>query len=60
MMLHTPYGAKLLRNTFDKVDGYIRKNDGTKCPALFHSDGKYERIFDRIRYAKKQYFRCLF
>ena len=29
---------------FDKADGYIRKYDGTKYLALFHSDEKYERI----------------
>ena len=35
---------------FDKVDGCIRKYDGTKYLALFHSHEKYERLFDRIRY----------
>ena len=45
----TPYGAKPLHSIFDKVDGYIRKNDATNYLALFHSDEKYERIYDRIR-----------
>ena len=30
----------------------FKKNDKTKYLALFHSDEKYERIFDRIRYLK--------
>ena len=42
--------SKLLCITFDKLDGYIRKCDGTKYLALFHSNEKYERIFVRIRY----------
>ena len=28
----------------------VRKYDGTKYLALFHSDKNYERIFDIIRY----------
>lgn len=36
---------------FDKIDGYIRKYDSNECIASFHSDEKYERIFDRVRYA---------
>ena len=39
----TTYGAKA-RITSDKVDGYIRKYDGTKYLALFHSDKKLDRI----------------
>ena len=35
---------------FDKLDGYIRKNDATECLALFKSDEKCERIIDGIRY----------
>ena len=35
---------------FDKIDGYLRKYDGTNPLALFHYDGKHERISDRIRY----------
>ena len=50
-MLHTKLkGAKFLRIIFDKVDGNIRKFGGTKYPELFHSNKKYDRIFDRIRY----------
>ena len=30
--------------TFDKLDGYIGKYDGTKYLVLFHSNEKYERI----------------
>ena len=38
-MLYTkPYGANPLRIIVDKVDEYIRKNDSTKCLALFHSN----------------------
>ena len=35
---------------FDKIDGYLKKYDGTNPLALFHYDGKHERISDRIRY----------
>ena len=35
---------------FNKIDGYLRKYDGTNPLALFHYDGKHERISDRIRY----------
>ena len=35
---------------FDKIHGYLRKYDGTNPLALFHYDGKHERISDRIRY----------
>ena len=35
---------------FDKIDGYLRKYDGTNPLALFHYDGKHETISDRIRY----------
>ena len=39
-MLHkkTLYGAKPLCIIFDRVDGYIRKCDGTKYLVLFHFD----------------------
>ena len=53
--LHT--GAKPLHIIFDKVDGYIKKYDRTKYLALFHSDEKYERIFDRIKYLFILYIR---
>ena len=58
MMFHTKsVCVKPLHIIFDKVDGYIGKYLG-----LFHSDEKYEKIFDRIRYCyiKKQYFRRSF
>ena len=35
---------------FDRIDRYLRKYDGTNPLALFHYDGKHERISDRIRY----------
>ena len=44
-----PYGAKPLCILFDKVDGYIRKNNRTKYLVLFYSDWKYEVIFAKIR-----------
>ena len=50
-MLHankTLYGKKPLYIVFDKVNGYIRKYDGSKYLELFHSDETYERMFDRI------------
>ena len=46
----TAYDAKTLHNIFDKEDGYIREYVGTKYVALFDSDEKIERYFDRIRY----------
>ena len=46
----TQHSAKPLRIVFDKIDGCIREYDGTKYLALFHSNEKYERIADRIRY----------
>ena len=46
----TLYGTKLLRVIFDKVDEYIRKCDCMTYLALFHSNEKYKKIFDRIRY----------
>ena len=45
-----PNGGKPLGITFDKVEGYSRKNDGTKCLVLFRSDEKYDRIYHRIIY----------
>ena len=59
----TPYGAKSLRIIFKKVEECIRICHRTKYLGLFHSNDKYERMFDRIRYhimSKKQYFRCSF
>ena len=46
----TRYGVKLLYIIFEKVDGYIRKFDGTKYLAFFHSNEKYKRIFAKLRY----------
>ena len=46
----TPYGTKPLYTIFNEVDWYIRKYDGTKYLALFHSDEKYEKIIGRRRY----------
>ena len=43
-------GGKPLGITFDKVEGYSRKNDGTKYVVLFRSDEKYDRIYHRIIY----------
>ena len=43
-----PNGGKPLGITFDKVEGYSRKNDGTKYQVLFRSDEKYDRIYHRI------------
>ena len=37
-------------SNFDKLDGYIRKYDGTKYLALFHSNEEYEGMFVRTRY----------
>ena len=45
-----PNGGKPLGITFDKVEGYSRKNDGTKYLVLFRSDEKYDRIYHRIIY----------
>ena len=44
------YDAKSLRIIFEKVDGYVRKYDTTKFLGLFHSNEKYETIFEKIRY----------
>ena len=44
-----PCGAKSLCILFDKVDGYIRKNNRTKYLVLFYSDWKYEIILAKIR-----------
>ena len=46
----TPYGKKPFHVVFNKAEGYIRKNNSTKYLAFVHSDEKYERMFDRIRY----------
>ena len=38
--------ARPLHIFFEKTDGYMRKYDETKYLVLFHSDEKYEGIFD--------------
>ena len=45
----TLYDIKGLHIIFNKVDGYIKKDDRTKHLALFPSDEKYKRMFDGIR-----------
>ena len=47
MMLQkkTAHCANSSRNTFDKVNGYIRKYDCSKKPTLFHSNGKKLKNF---------------
>ena len=44
----TQYSTKPLHIIFDKV--HVRKYDGTEYLALFHSDEKYEKLFNKIRY----------
>ena len=48
-MYKTSCGVKPLLVIFDKVDGFIRKYERTKCLPLFRYE-KYEGIFQRIRY----------
>ena len=38
------------RLIFDNTAGCIRKYDKNRYLALFHSNKKYDRTFDRIRY----------
>ena len=48
-MLHSKlHAVQRPRIIFDKVAGYIRKYDGAKYLALFNSDEKFDRIFDKI------------
>ena len=42
-------GAKPLRVTFDKIDGFIRVYDGTRYLALSRGE-KCDFIYNRIRY----------
>ena len=49
ILYKTLIGAKPLCIIFDKVDGFIRNYNGTKCLASFGSK-KYNAIFNRIRY----------
>ena len=46
----TPCGFKPLHSIFDEEDEYVRKYDGTKYLAFFHSDEKLDRTFEKIRY----------
>ena len=46
----TLIGAKPLHIMFDKVDGFTRDYNGTKCLSLF-GFGKCNVIFNRIRYS---------
>ena len=46
----TPYSEKPLHIIFDEVHAYIKKDHRTKNLALFYSDEKYERTFNRTRY----------
>ena len=41
--------SKPLRIRFDKIDGFIRIYDGTRCLIMFGSE-KCDTIYDRIRY----------
>ena len=42
-------GSKRLRIRFDKIDGFIRINDGNRYLTLFGSE-KYGSIYNRTRY----------
>ena len=42
-------GAKALRITFDKVDGFIRVCDETRCLVLFEAE-KYDSICNWVTY----------
>ena len=42
-------GAKPLCITFNKINGFIKIDDGTRCLALF-GPKRYDAIYDRIRY----------
>ena len=42
-------GAKPLRISFDKVDGFIKTYDGTRYLVLIDPK-RYDAIYDRIRY----------
>ena len=49
MLYKTLNGSKSLPIRFDKVDGFIRINDGTRYLSLFAPE-KYDAIYNRIRY----------
>ena len=51
MMLHSKlHTVQRLYVIFDKLDGYIRKCNGTNYLTLFDSSEKFDRIFDKISY----------
>ena len=50
LILDVTYGEKPLSLIFDKINGYIRKYDGTKYVGFFYSGKTFKRIFYRIRY----------
>ena len=50
MMLHTNLWIQPLCILFDQADGYIGKYDRTKYMPLLHSNEKYNKFFDKIRY----------
>ena len=41
---------KPLRIRFDKIDGFIRIYDGTRCLTLFGSEKKNDALYNRVRY----------
>ena len=49
----TLIGSKSLRTRLDKIDGFIRINNGTRYLVLFGSE-KYDTIYNRIRYLISQ------
>ena len=49
VLYKTLIGANPLHIMFDKVDGFIRNYDRTKCLLLYGPE-KYDAIFLRIRY----------
>ena len=58
--LHT---VQCLYVVYDNIDEYIGNYDETKYLSFFHSDEKFDKIFDRIRCLitlKKQCFGRLF
>ena len=42
-----------MHNRFDKIDGFIRIYDGTRCLTLFGCK-KYDAIYNKIRYLISQ------
>ena len=48
ILYKTLIGLKPFCIRFDKIDGFIRIYDGTRCLALLGS-AKYDAIYDRIK-----------